>query len=389
MSIKNPPGVRVALFVLVTLPGLPRPAWAQTASPVASAPAVAGGADRSALAALPPDRQAKLAALDQALADQNAAVVAARVDLFHAGFGETTTEAGLRAKAEALKQAELALANLRSDYFAEVGADAGMLGLAQLGSLVQQGLHGGAASSARNAVRMGRFRQPAAFDFDDHAGFTQIFDGTSLEHWDGDPAVWHVADGEIVGVSTREHPVRNSYISYHGTVAKDFDLKLELKILGPGGSGIQYRSAVNVPWRQKLNPGQPAPNLAWMMTGPQADFWPVRPYSGQFYSENTELGIVAWRGQMVNSVAGRAPRLVGTIGNLAELETYVRTNDWNQYEVIARGGTLIHILNGQVMAVEIDDDPVSTNNVAGLIGLELEGTPCQVFARHIWLRKLL
>ena len=32
-------------------------------------------------------------------------------------------------------------------------------------------------------------------------------------------------------------------------------------------------------------------------------------------------------------------------------------NDWNQYIVIARGGTFIHIVNGQLMAVMIDDDP--------------------------------
>jgi Domain of Unknown Function (DUF1080) len=253
---------------------------------------------------------------------------------------------------------------------------------------VGQGLHGGAAVSTRNAVRMGRFHQPAAYDFNDHAGFTQIFDGTTLAHWEGDPGVWHVADGAIVGVSTREKPVRNSYLSYHGTTARDFDLKLEIRVLGPGGSGIQYRSAVNVPWRQKLNPGQPPRNLAWMMTGPQADFWPLRPYSGQFYSENTDLGIVAWRGQVVNSAAGQPSRLVGTIGDLTELETYVRANDWNQYEIIARGRTLIQILNGQVMAVEIDDDPASSNNLSGLIGIELEGTPCQVFARNIWLRKI-
>ncbi len=379
-------GIGLPLLLLAVLTGGPAPARAQDSA--AASPAVAGGPDRAALQALPAEQRSKLAALDQALADQNAAVIAARVDLFHAGFGETRDEPALRAKIEALKQAEIALANLRAGYFAQVAAEAGSLGLEQFGSLVQQGLHGGAAASARGAVRMGRFRQPTAFDFSDHAGFTRIFDGKTFQHWDGDPAVWHIEDGAIVGVSTKEKPVRNSYISYHGAVVRDFDLKLEIKILGPGGSGIQYRSAVNVPWRQKLNPGQPARNLAWMMTGPQADFWPVRPYSGQFYSENTDQGIVAWRGQLVNSFPGQAPRLVGSIGNLAELETYVRTNDWNQYEIIARGGTLIHLLNGQVMAVEIDDDPASSNNAAGLIGIELEGTPCQVFARNLWLRQL-
>jgi hypothetical protein len=356
--------------------------------PVSALPATAGGFDRAALAALPPDQQAKLLALDQALADQSAAVTTDRLALLHASFAETRSDAEIRSKVAELKQAEIAVANLRAEYFDLIEANTRALNLAQAGSLVQQGLHGGAATSASSAVRLGRFHQPASYDFGDHAGFTRIFDGTTLDHWDGDPSVWHVADGAIVGVSTKEKPVRNSYISYHGAVVKDFDLKLEIKILGPGGSGIQYRSAVGLPWRQKLPPGQAPKNLAWMMTGPQADFWPIRPYSGQFYSENTELGIVAWRGQVVNSVAGRKPQLLGTLGNLNELETYVKTNDWNQYEIIARGGTLLHLLNGQLMVVEVDDDPASSNNAAGLIGIELESTPCQVFARDIWLRQL-
>lgn len=351
-------------------------------------PATAGGGDPAALAALPPDQRSKITALDQALADQSAVVAADRAGLLHASFAETRNDADIRAKVEGLKQAEITLANLRSDYFALVEANSGALNLDQAGTLMQQGLHGGAAPSTVNAVRLGRFRQPQAFDFADHTGFTRIFDGTTLNQWDGDPSVWHVEDGAIVGVSTKEKPVRNSYISYHGAVVKDFDLKLEIKITGPGGSGIQYRSAVGLPWRQKLPPGQEPKNLNWMMTGPQADYWPLRPYSGQFYSENTELGIVAWRGQVVNSVHGQQPRLLGSLGNLTELETYVKTNDWNKYEIIARGGTMMHIINGQLMVVEVDDDPASSNNVAGLIGIELESTPCVVSTRDIWLRQL-
>jgi hypothetical protein len=351
-------------------------------------PATAGGGDRAALAALPADQQAKVTALDQALADQSAVVTADRVGLLHASFAEVRNDADLRSKVEGLKQAEIALANLRSEYFTLIEDNAAALNLDQAGTLMQQGLHGGAAVSSASAVRLGRFRQPAAFDFADHAGFTQIFDGKTLDHWDGDPGVWHVEDGAIVGVATKEKPVRNSYISYHGATVKDFDLKLEIKTLGVVGSGIQYRSQVGLPWRQKLPPGQEPKNLNWMMTGPQADWWPLRPYSGQFYSENTPLGIVAWRGQVVDSVAGRKPQLVGTLANLSELETYVKNNDWNQYEIIARGGTMMHIINGQLMVVEVDDDPASSNNVTGLIGIEIESTPGQVLARNIWLRPL-
>jgi hypothetical protein len=106
--MKFPQRLAAALFLWALLPGSSARLWAQGPAPVATVPAAAVTADPAALAALPPDQRAKVTALDQALAEQNAAVVAARVDLFHASFGETRDPADLRAKIETLKQAELA-----------------------------------------------------------------------------------------------------------------------------------------------------------------------------------------------------------------------------------------------------------------------------------------
>jgi hypothetical protein len=256
-------------------------------------------------------------------------------------------------------------------------------------------LHAATPAAQQPAAGASRFREPDPIDFAEHAGFVQIFDGASLNGWDGNPAVWRVENGALVGESTVEKPSGNSYISYHGRdggVSKDFDLKLEIKVENGGGSGIQYRSQVGLPWL-RARPGDTSINLNWMMTGPQADFWyPVGPrqfvYTGQFYSENTAAGIIAWRGQVVNSVAGRAPRLIGNIADRSALGGYVRINDWNEYEIIARGGTFIHVINGQLMAVLVDDDPASSNNKAGLIGIEIEGAPCKVSVRNVWLKKL-
>ena len=237
------------------------------------------------------------------------------------------------------------------------------------------------------------FHEPAPLDFSNHNGFTQIFDGKSLADWEGDPSVWHVLDGAIVGESSKENPVFNTYIWRKGLVVKDFDLKLEIKCEIGGGSGIQYRSQTGIPWIRPMHPGEKPRNLNWMMTGPQADIWyPVSPqaadYTGQFYSENTTLGIVAWRGEVVESEPGEPARLIGTLGNREALGGYVKINDWNQYEIIARGGVMMHIVNGHVMAVLIDDDPHSSNNQPGKIGIELESTPAKVSVRDIWIRKL-
>src|ERR1700733_8554992 len=162
----------------------------------------------------------------------------------------------------------------------------------------------------KRVKRDDEFYEPEPLDFNDHTGYVQIFDGTTLRNWDGDPAIWRVEDGAIVGESTKERPVADSFLSFRGFEVKDFDLKLELKVEKGGGSGIQYRSKTGLPWVPRL--GQVNPNLNWMMTGPQADFWfPVSPenaeWTGQFYSENTPLGIVAWRGQVVESASHAYP----------------------------------------------------------------------------------
>ena len=237
------------------------------------------------------------------------------------------------------------------------------------------------------------FHEPLPRNFADHSGFTKIFNGTNLKDWEGDTNIWHVQDGVIVGLSSPEKPVSNAYLWRKDLLAKNFDLKLEIKCEIGGGSGIQYRSQTGLPWDRALHPGEKQRNLDWFMTGPQADFWfPVNPaaaeYSGQFYSENTSLGIVAWRGEIVEMGANQAPTLLGSLQDREALGGYIRTNDWNQYEIIARNGVLMHILNGHLMAVLLDNDPKSSNNMAGKIGIELEGTPAKVSVREVWIKSL-
>jgi hypothetical protein len=236
-----------------------------------------------------------------------------------------------------------------------------------------------------------RFTEPDPLDFNDHEGYVSIFDGVSLKDWDGHPKFWRVEDGAIVGESTRQNPSGNSYIVYRGFKAKDFTLKFEIKVLGKGGSGFQYRSQTGIPWLMPIRPevtSNAGPvNLNWMMTGPQADFWPSQVYSGQFYSENTPMRIIAWRGQVVESYGAARKRLMGNVGDRQALGELVRKDDWNQYSVIARGGTCIHIINGHVMAVLVDDDPASSNNLPGYFGIEIESIT-KLFVRNIWVKKL-
>ena len=239
---------------------------------------------------------------------------------------------------------------------------------------------------------MPKFHPPLPYDIDDHTGYTQIFDGKSFTGWDADTSIWRIENGVMVGETLEGKPKGNNYIVYRGETARDFDLKLQMKIEKGGGGGIQYRSQAGVPWTRAAPAGLPPYDLKFMLTGPQADFWfPVTAntasYTGQWYSENTMQGILAYRGQVTQALPGQGNRLVANIGDIQALGGYVKTNEWNDYEIIARGGVMMHIMNGQLMAVFIDDNPDSVNNQPGLIGFEIESQPCKISVRDIWMRK--
>jgi hypothetical protein len=357
----------------------------QAATLIATGAGRGGGRAGSARGTIPNIREAQIAALTRMSTDLMPLIrnlTAARSAMVAAAFAEPADAPAIRSKAEAVMASELAVANARADAFQRIQSSANKLAPAQLAGFL--GMGGTFAGVA--------FTQPDPYNFNDHAGYVSLFDGVSLKGWDGNPKFWRVEGGAIVGESTPQNPSGNSYIAYRNMVAKDFTLKFEIKIEGTGGSGLQYRSKTGVPWLANIPDNVTANvgpvNLAWMMTGPQADFWPSsRDYTGQFYSENTPMRIQAWRGQVVEGAGLARKELMGNIGDREALGRLVKMNDWNEYIVIARGGTLIQIVNGQLMAVMVDDDPESSNNQPGIFGIEIEATT-KVSVRNIWVKKL-
>ncbi len=276
-----------------------------------------------------------------------------------------------------------------------------------------QGAAGPAAPSGRGPGRgrgFGGFRQPDPIDFDDHAGWTSMFDGSTLNGWDGDKSYWRVENGAITVESTCEKPTGTIYLVWQGGEPADFEIKFEMKGTGAMvNSGLQYRGAILDPNRPMPNPGggrgrgrgadtpcpsgQPrgtppsrASQAKWDMLGPQFDFDGRNMFSGQFYEQATGRGIIAWRGQVVHTEEGKNPRLLATLGDRDELGGDVKIDNWNQMLVIARGHQMTHIINGHVMAILIDDDPTKFRP-KGLIGFEIEGTG-RIDIRNIWIRNL-
>jgi 3-keto-disaccharide hydrolase len=252
-------------------------------------------------------------------------------------------------------------------------------------------------------ARGGGFRQPDAIDFNEHDGWTSLFNGKTLNGWSGD-SNWKVEDGAIVIESTCEQPTGTIYLVWQGGEAADFELKMEMKGTGNINSGIQYRSWIVRPVQRAGGPGRggpqgPCPSGAargtppdpmteakWNMAGPQYDFDAANRYTGQFYEQATGRGIIAWKGQVVRTEAGKGPRLLATLGDQAVIDSIYKPNDWNQLHLIAVGNVMTHLLNGRVISVLADEDATKSHK-SGLIGLEVESTG-KLFARNIWLKKL-
>src|SRR5689334_19982600 len=88
----------------------------------------------------------------------------------------------------------------------------------------------------------GFFTQAAPADYNDHTGFTSLFNGTDLNGWLSDGTSWSVKDDAIYANSTCEKPTGTIYIYSNIGLAGDFDLKVRMKGTGSVNSGIQYRS---------------------------------------------------------------------------------------------------------------------------------------------------
>jgi hypothetical protein len=247
------------------------------------------------------------------------------------------------------------------------------------------------------------FVQPEPVNFDDHAGWTQIFDGKTLNGWDGDSGVWHVEDGAIVGESSPEHPSGTTNIIWRGGEPANFELKLEMKLEGSGANGgIQYRS-LHVEPRLGALPADLTPeqrtrmqqrqdldrkHAKWNLSGYQADFDFDNKYTGQLYEQSSPRGIIAWRGQVVATEPGKKPTLLATLGTSDEMKAFIKPGEWNQVEIIADGNMLTHIINGHIMSVLLDTDP-KYSQAKGLIALEIEGPgDLKIRHRNIWLKKL-
>jgi hypothetical protein len=217
---------------------------------------------------------------------------------------------------------------------------------------------------------------------DDTEGFVPIFDGKTLEGWDGDLTFWRAENGVIVGETTPEKVVKqNNFLIWRGGTVKDFELKVEFRISGTN-SGIQYRST-EVPSIGK-----------WVLKGYQADLDFTENFVGNVHDERGRSGsgeghvILSPRGQATRISAGPKYKVLGRIADQTLLRGVMNVNGWNRYHIIARGPVLMQFLNSQLMSVAIDEDTANAKP-EGVIGFQMHtGPPFKVEYRNVMYRKV-
>jgi hypothetical protein len=178
--------------------------------------------------------------------------------------------------------------------------------------------------------------------------FKPVFDGKTLRGWHGDPRLWSVKDGELIGSSEGNKLTGNTFLIYRASKFSDFILRARVKLRNHN-SGIQFRS-------------EELPN--WVMRGYQADMAQGNWWGG-VYEEKGARGVMAdgWKGKA---------------------ETVVKPDDWNDVEIYCKGEDIRITINGLVTA-ELKDSV----KLEGSIGLQLHsGPPMEVRFKDIRVRAL-
>ncbi|WP_460950841.1 3-keto-disaccharide hydrolase [Spirosoma daeguense] len=226
----------------------------------------------------------------------------------------------------------------------------------------------------------------------DKEGYVSIFDGKTLNGWDGDSNYWRVEDGCLTGEITPDKLLKtNSFIIWKGGEPADFELKGEFKIAEAGNSGINYRS-------DRLT------DVPFALRGYQADIDGKNRYTGQNYEERKRTTL-AYRGQKttispysgentpeairlnVKSNAWTGLNVTGSLGSSDSLKTFIKSEGWNTFHLVIKGNRLQHYINDVLMSDVTDNDTVNGKS-KGLLGVQVHvGPPMKVQYRNLRIKQ--
>jgi hypothetical protein len=209
-------------------------------------------------------------------------------------------------------------------------------------------------------------------------GFVSIFNGKDLSEWEGNPDVWSVRDGAIVGQTANEGPAKltyNTFLIWKGGEVDDFIFRADIKLTPQGNSGFQYRSQI-IPGDKPFRVG-----------GYQADFDGPHNHSGILYGENFG-GILCQRGLETVIETNQKPRTVRRFAENDALKKELKVDDWNAYEITAQNFTFTNKINGQIMSIATDEDKEHRRE-SGIFAIQAHvGPPMKVEIKNLRLKRL-
>ncbi|MEX0585168.1 MAG: DUF1080 domain-containing protein, partial [Pirellulales bacterium] len=126
----------------------------------------------------------------------------------------------------------------------------------------------------------------------------KLFDGKSLDGWEGNEKIFRVEEGAIVAGSLKDKIARNEFLCTKEKYG-DFELRLKFKLLGKGANaGVQFRTK-RIPNHHEVSGYQADMGDGW---------W------GSLYDESRRNKILA------------GPK-AGT------LDRVLKRDDWNEYRI--------------------------------------------------------
>jgi hypothetical protein len=175
-----------------------------------------------------------------------------------------------------------------------------------------------------------------------------LFDGKTLEGWEGDTNVFRIEDGAIVGGSRNKPVAHNDFLCTKEKFG-NFELTCEFKLLGQGANaGIQLRS-------------ERVPNH-FEVAGYQADMGGI--FWGCLYDES------------------RRNKVLVSPEDKKKLMAAIKQEDWNEYKIRCEGPRIQLWINGiQTVNYTEPDEKISRR---GVIGLQIHGGP----PSEAWYRKI-
>ena len=166
-----------------------------------------------------------------------------------------------------------------------------------------------------------------------------LFDGKTLDGWEGDTKIFRVEQGAIVAGTLENKIERNEFLCTTRTFS-DFELRLTFRLLGgdAANAGVQFRTK-RIPNNHEVSGYQADMGVGW---------W------GALYDESRR-----------NKV------LVGP--DQAKMKDVVKIGEWNEYVIRASGKHIQLRLNG-VQTVDYTETEPKIDS-SGVICLQIHGGP--------------